>query len=134
MKTTATATIHSNATAAALALSQFVDRAERVNLRRLALRALRIAGDTARTLSEILAAILVISVVICAKIVNPARRAIAWTLHTCSSAPRIYRAELRALDAVAGWMDRHPIAINTLLFHLALSFVLEIFFSLLSTK
>lgn len=128
MKTTATATVQSTATAAALALSQFIDRAERVNLRRLALQALRIAGDTARTLAEILAALLVLSVVICAKIVNPARRAIAWTLHTCGSAPRIYRAELRALDAVAGWMDRHPIATNTLLFALAFAFVLEIFF------
>lgn len=134
MKTTATATVQSTATAAALALSQFIDRAERVNLRRLALQALRIAGDTARTLAEILSVLLVLSVVICAKIVNPARRAIAWTLHTCSSAPRIYRAELRTLDAVARWMDRHPIATNTLLFALAFAFVLEIFFSLLSTK
>ena len=130
----ATATVQSTATAAALALSQFIDRAERVNLRRLALQALRIAGDTARALAEVLAALLVLSVVIFAKIVNPARRAIAWTLHTCSSAPRIYRAELRALNAVAGWMDRHPIATNTLLFALAIAFVLEVFFSHLSTN
>ena len=129
MKTTATATVQSTATAAALALSQFIARAERVNLRRLALQVLRIAGDTARTLAALLAALLVLSVVICAKIVNPACRAIAWTLHTCSSASRIYRAELRALDAVAGWMDRHPIATNTLLFALAFVLVLEIFFS-----
>ena len=134
MKTTATATVQSTATAAALALSQFIDRAERVNLRRLALQALRIAGDTALALAEVLAVLLALSVVICAKIVNPARRAIAWTLHTCSSAPRIYRAELRALDSVAEWMDRHPIATNTLLFALAFALVLEIFFSLLSTN
>ena len=130
----ATATVQSTATAAALALSQFIDRAERVNLRRLALQALRIARDTARALAEVLAALLVLAVVIFAKIVNPARRAIAWTLHTCSSAPRIYRAELRALDAVAGWMDRHPIATNTLLFALAFAFVLEVFFLHLSTN
>lgn len=109
-------------------ISQFVNRAERANIRRIAYHAIRMACSTARALAVVLAALLVLSVVISAKIVNPARRAIAWTIHTCSSAPRIYRAELRALDAVAGWMDRHPIATNTLLFALAFAFVLEIFF------
>lgn len=125
MKTTVTAT------AAALSISQFLTRAERADLRSLASYSLRMAGSTARTLAEVLAALLVLSVVLCVKVVNPVRRAVAWILHTCSSAPRIYRAELRAVYAVAGWCERHPIATNAMLFALTAALVVEVIFSVL---
>lgn len=116
---------------AVFAISQFVNRAERADLRRIASYALRMAGSTARALAEVMASILVLAVVLCAKVVNPVRRAVAWILHTCSSAPRIYRAELRAVYAVAGWCERHPIATNTLLFALTAALVIEVIFSII---
>lgn len=116
---------------AVFALSQFVTRAERADLRRIASYALRMAGSTARALAEVMASILVLAVVLCAKVVNPVRRAVALLLHTCSSAHRIYRAELRAVYAVAGWCERHPIATNTLLFALTAALVIEVIFSVL---
>ena len=116
---------------AVFALSQFVNRAERADLRRIASYALRMAGSTARALAEVMASILVLAVVLCAKAVNPVRRAVAWLLHTCSSAPRMYRAELRTVYAVAGWCERHPIATNTLLFALTAALVIEVIFSVL---
>ena len=125
MKTTVTAT------AAALSISQFLTRAERADIRRVASYALRMAVSTARALAEVMASLLVLSVVLCVKVINHVRRAVALLLHTCSSAPRMYRAELRALDAVAGWMDRHPIATNTLLFALTAAMIIEVIFSVL---
>ena len=113
------------------AISQFVNRAERADLRRLASYALRMAGNTARALAEVMASILVLAVVLCAKVVNPVRRAVAWILHTCSSAPRIYLAELRAVYSAAGWCERHPIATNTLLFALTAALVIEVISSVL---
>lgn len=44
---------------------------------------------------------------------------------------RIYRAELRAVYAVAGWCERHPIATNTLLFALTAALIIEVIFSIL---
>ena len=116
---------------AVFALSQFVNRAERADLRRIASYALRMAGSTARALAEVMASILVLAVVLCAKVVNPVRRAVAWILHTCSSAPRMYRAELRTVYVVAGWCERHPIATNTLLFALTAALIIEVIFSIL---
>ena len=125
MKTTVTAT------AAALSISQFLTRAERADLRRIASYALRMAVSTARALAEVMASLLVLSVVLCVKVVNPVRRAVAWILHTCSSVPRIYRAELRTVYAVAVWCERHPIATNTLLFALTAALAIEVIFSVL---
>ena len=116
---------------AVFALSQFVNRAERADLRRIASYALRMAGSTARALAEVMASILVLAVVLCAKVVNPVRRAVALLLHTCSSVPSMYRAELRAVYAVAGWCGRHQIATNTLLFALTAALIIEVIFSIL---
>ena len=116
---------------AVFALSQFVTRAERADLRRLASYALRMAGNTARALAEVMASLLVLAVALCAKVINPVRRAVAWILHTCSSVTRIYRAELRAVYAVAVWCERHPIATNTLLFALTAALAIEVIFSIL---
>jgi len=124
---TATATVQNFASTTGASLLSFIDSAERVNLSHLLRSAGRIAKETARALVEVLAALLVLSVVILAKVVNPARRAIVWTLHTCSSAPRIYRAELRALYAVMGWMKRHEKATTAALVIMAAAFVLEVF-------
>jgi len=123
----ATTTVQNYSSVACESLISFLDEAESVNIKSIIRGAIRVGHQVLKAAVETMAALLIVSVVVLAKVVNPVRRAIIWGRKNLDTLPHIYRVQLRVLNYAMGWMDRHPRLTTAVLVIEAAAFVLEVF-------
>lgn len=92
----------------------FMDAAAAVNL----------AALTEKALMSLAAVV----VVLLARVARACYSAARWCRYHFATLPRIYRLQLRAFYAVAGWMERHERATDFALVLMGVGIVLEVFF------